>query len=315
MSALQDQKFTQPTLCHVHHSVSTLSRPLNLPQIMENFPLELLEAAVEAQIPLLSKDEQARLEQLAHQVFQETMLLLTSYSLKQTRVGSQLSWNTSQAIGLFLWLDSKEDTQLYLETVAQSEYVGGDNYLRNSASDSKEHDPTPCSVFYMNLGKKRLLLGPWKVAYGHPDRPHMLKFLKNDFSKPRWKTATQKNVNNLNQTKETSNGLVDNQLLQKFDDEDPIPKISFSNQEENGSFVVSDNQVQEEDDDDESRYPSDDVDDAELGILLDDSTDDDNSPQEVDSLIACSSSKPIEVDSKIASDPTFILKKDTSFMS
>ncbi|MBW0502443.1 hypothetical protein O181_042158 [Austropuccinia psidii MF-1] len=64
------EQFTQPTLCHVHHSVSTLSRPLNSPQIVANFPLELLEAAVEAQIPFLSKDEQARLEQLAHQVFQ-----------------------------------------------------------------------------------------------------------------------------------------------------------------------------------------------------------------------------------------------------
>ncbi|MBW0548603.1 hypothetical protein O181_088318, partial [Austropuccinia psidii MF-1] len=31
---------------------------------------------------------------------------------------------------------------------------------------------------------------------------------------------------------------------QDFDDEDPIPEISFSDQEENGSFVGSDNQVQ-----------------------------------------------------------------------
>ncbi|MBW0561197.1 hypothetical protein O181_100912, partial [Austropuccinia psidii MF-1] len=120
--------------------------------------------------------------------------------------------------------------------------------------------------------------------------------------------------NNLNQTKETSNGLGDDQLFQYFDNEDPIPEISFSDQEENGSLVGSDNQVQEEEDD-ESKYPSDDVNDVELGSLLDDSTDDDNLPQELDALIACSSSKPIEVDSKITSDPVFILKKDTSFMS
>ncbi|MBW0502444.1 hypothetical protein O181_042159 [Austropuccinia psidii MF-1] len=82
--------------------------------------------------------------------------------------------------------------------------------------------------------------------------------------------------NNLNQTKETSNGLVDNQLFQDFDNEDPIPEISFRDQEENGSFVGSDNQVQEEDDDDQSKYPSDDVDDAELGSLLHDSTDDED---------------------------------------
>ncbi|MBW0551838.1 hypothetical protein O181_091553 [Austropuccinia psidii MF-1] len=98
------------------------------------------------------------------------MSLLTSYSFKQTGVGPQLNWNTARVIGLFLWLNSKEDIQLHLETVAQSEYVGGDYYIKNGASDSKEHDPTSCSVFYMALGKKWLLL------------------------EPRWKTAAQKNA-------------------------------------------------------------------------------------------------------------------------
>ncbi|MBW0502724.1 hypothetical protein O181_042439 [Austropuccinia psidii MF-1] len=115
----------------------------------------------------------AQLCTFQHLLAQETMSLLTSYSFQQTGVGPQLNWNTARVIGLFLWLNSKEDIQLHLEMVAQSEYVGGDYYIKNGASESKEHDPTSCSVFYMALGKKRLLLGLWKVA---------------------WKTAAQKNA-------------------------------------------------------------------------------------------------------------------------
>ncbi|MBW0574430.1 hypothetical protein O181_114145 [Austropuccinia psidii MF-1] len=102
-----------------------------------------------------------------HLLAQETMSLLKSYSFKQTGVGPQLSWNTARVIGLFLWLNSKEHIQLHLETIAQSEYVGGDHYIKN---------------------------GLWRVAYSHPDRPHMLKFLQNNFSEPRWKNAAQKNA-------------------------------------------------------------------------------------------------------------------------
>ncbi|MBW0514210.1 hypothetical protein O181_053925 [Austropuccinia psidii MF-1] len=40
-SAIQGQKLTQPTLCLINHCVSTVSRPLNLSQILSNFPLEI----------------------------------------------------------------------------------------------------------------------------------------------------------------------------------------------------------------------------------------------------------------------------------
>ncbi|MBW0582869.1 hypothetical protein O181_122584 [Austropuccinia psidii MF-1] len=83
------------------------------------------------------------------------MSLLTSYSFKQTGVGPQLNWNTARVIGVFLWLNSKEHIQLHLETVAQSEYVGGDYYIKNGASNSKEHDPTSCNG---RLPLKRMLL-------------------------------------------------------------------------------------------------------------------------------------------------------------
>lgn len=51
-----------------------------------------------------------------------------------------------------------------------------------------------CSLFYIALGKRRLVHGLWKQSYGHSDRPAMVRFLDNNFDEPRWKTAALKNA-------------------------------------------------------------------------------------------------------------------------
>ncbi|KAA1088922.1 regulator of (H+)-ATPase in vacuolar membrane [Puccinia graminis f. sp. tritici] len=128
---------------------------------------------------------------------QETSLILSKYS---HQLGSRLDWKAARSVGLFMWLDPVEEVHSYLEKVAQAEYVsGGSGNDRSSvqalSSDGpREQDPAACSIFYMALKKKRLLMGLWKVAYGHADRPLMTKFLENDFSEARWKTAAQKNA-------------------------------------------------------------------------------------------------------------------------
>ncbi|POW12596.1 hypothetical protein PSTT_04228 [Puccinia striiformis] len=92
---------------------------------------------------------------------QETMSILSQDS---GQPGSKLDWKAARSVGLFMWLEpGEEELDSYLEKVAQAEY-------------------------------KRLLMGLWKVAYGHADRPLMTKFLQNDFSEARWKTAAQKNA-------------------------------------------------------------------------------------------------------------------------
>lgn len=60
------------------------------------------------------------------------------------------------------------------------------------AGDSR--DPTACSLFYFALGKVRLVHGLWKQAAWHKEQALMLKFLSNDFSQPRWRTAALKNA-------------------------------------------------------------------------------------------------------------------------
>lgn len=55
-------------------------------------------------------------------------------------------------------------------------------------------DPTACSLFYFALGKHKLVHGLWRQAAWHKEQSVMLKFLANDFSEARWRTAACKNA-------------------------------------------------------------------------------------------------------------------------
>ena len=57
-----------------------------------------------------------------------------------------------------------------------------------------KRDPTECSLFYFALGKVKLVHGLWRQAAWHREQQVMLKFLSNDFSQQRWKTAALKNA-------------------------------------------------------------------------------------------------------------------------
>ncbi|KAH9813671.1 RAVE protein 1 C terminal-domain-containing protein [Melampsora americana] len=120
---------------------------------------------------------------------------VTKYALlSNSPINCTLNWKLARKVGLFLWLKPHDTILSTLELVAQQEYQSIPESSQNNVTREVTRDPAACSVFYMALRKKRLLLGLWRVAYGHPDRPHMLKFLANDFDEPRWKTAAQKNA-------------------------------------------------------------------------------------------------------------------------
>lgn len=55
-------------------------------------------------------------------------------------------------------------------------------------------DPTTCSLFYFALGKSKLVHGLWRQAASHKEQTAMLKFLSNDFTEFRWRTAALKNA-------------------------------------------------------------------------------------------------------------------------
>jgi len=113
--------------------------------------------------------------------------------------GGKLAWSDARALGIPLWLTSIDSLvcdlilrsipvslcrqRFQFEAIARNEYMSGD--LR---------DPTECSIFYFALGKYKLVHGLWRQAAWHSEQNAMLKFLANDFTTDRWRTAALKNA-------------------------------------------------------------------------------------------------------------------------
>lgn len=70
-----------------------------------------------------------------------------------------------------------------MEDIARNQYLAGEY-----------RDPVSCTLLYFALGKHKLVHGLWKRASFHNEQKLMLKFLSNDFSEARWKTAALKNA-------------------------------------------------------------------------------------------------------------------------
>ncbi|KAI6162072.1 RAVE protein 1 C terminal-domain-containing protein [Pisolithus thermaeus] len=95
----------------------------------------------------------------------------------------KMLWSDARALGVFIWLNSVDCNEVPHGNNCSNQYMSGD--LR---------DPTACSLFYFALGKFKLVHGLWRQAVWHKEQAIMLKFLSNDFTKPRWKTAALKNA-------------------------------------------------------------------------------------------------------------------------
>ena len=110
-------------------------------------------------------------------------------------------WEDAKRLGVFLWLKSSE-------TIVSLSYTPNgmkatDSWLqksqleiiaRNTFMAQEDRDPTACSLIFFALGKKKVVHGLWKQAPGHKEQNMMLKFLGNDFTQDRWKTAALKNA-------------------------------------------------------------------------------------------------------------------------
>ncbi|KAI9445323.1 RAVE protein 1 C terminal-domain-containing protein [Lactarius indigo] len=111
----------------------------------------------------------------------ETQGLLLSASLAACQ--GKMTWSDARALGVFLWLNSVESMRSHIELIARTEYMAGD-----------ARDPVACSLFYFALGKHKLVHGLWRQAAWHKEQSVMIKFLSNDFTQPRWRTAALKNA-------------------------------------------------------------------------------------------------------------------------
>lgn len=92
------------------------------------------------------------------------------------------SWNNAKEYKIAYWC-KHEDLVKQFDSIARLEFNGDD-----------KRDPSKCAIFYLALKKKNILLGLWRISSSHPEQNKMLKFLQNDFSEARWRSAALKNA-------------------------------------------------------------------------------------------------------------------------
>lgn len=96
---------------------------------------------------------------------------------------NKMMMDDAKRLGVFLWLRSQDDIRNQLEVVARNRFMA-----------DEQRDPTSVSLIFFALGKKQVVHGLWRQAPGHKEQNMMLKFLANDFTTERWRTAALKNA-------------------------------------------------------------------------------------------------------------------------
>lgn len=109
-----------------------------------------------------------------HSDNKEILLTMLNSSLK--------SWERAREYKISYWA-KREDLVKKFEEIAKLEFTKDD-----------KRNPSNCTIFYLALKKKHILVGLWRISSGHPDQQKLLKFLSNDFTEPRWRTAALKNA-------------------------------------------------------------------------------------------------------------------------
>jgi len=95
----------------------------------------------------------------------------------------RLDWQMATRLGMVRWIRSAKLMSAQIESIA-----------RNELNKDDSRDPVLPSLFYLILGKKKVVQNLWRQAPWHPDSGNVSNFLKNDFEQSRWKLASKKNA-------------------------------------------------------------------------------------------------------------------------
>ncbi len=95
----------------------------------------------------------------------------------------RMLWEHARESGMFMWMTDITALRAQFEVIARNEYTKTD-----------EKNPIDCSLYYLALKKKTVLMGLWRMAAWNREQSGTQKLLRNDFSEPRWKTAALKNA-------------------------------------------------------------------------------------------------------------------------
>lgn len=84
-------------------------------------------------------------------------------------------------------MDNKE--WLTISQRAQFEVIA-----RNEYTKTDDKNPVDCSLYYLALNKKAVLVGLWRIASWNREQAGTQRLLANNFKEPRWRTAALKNA-------------------------------------------------------------------------------------------------------------------------
>ncbi|KAI9842429.1 MAG: regulator of (H+)-ATPase in vacuolar membrane [Sclerophora amabilis] len=96
---------------------------------------------------------------------------------------AKMSWKHSRESGLFMWIKDITAVRAQFEVIARNQYTM-----------TEDKNPVDCSLYYLALRKKKVLLNLWRMAGWNREQRSTQRLLSNDFSEPRWKTAALKNA-------------------------------------------------------------------------------------------------------------------------
>ncbi|KAI9674117.1 MAG: regulator of (H+)-ATPase in vacuolar membrane [Caeruleum heppii] len=113
-----------------------------------------------------------------HSQSQEVLLDLVTRQFK-----GRMLWENARESGVFMWMTDVSALRAQFEVIARNEYT---------KSDMK--DPIDCSLYYMALKKKNVLVGLWRMAGWNREQRSTQRLLSNNFAEHRWKTAALKNA-------------------------------------------------------------------------------------------------------------------------
>ncbi|KAF2203375.1 WD repeat protein-like protein [Delitschia confertaspora ATCC 74209] len=95
----------------------------------------------------------------------------------------RMLWQHARECGMFMWMTDLNRVRTQFETIARNEYTKSD-----------EKNPVDCSLYYLALRKKPVLVGLWRMATWSREQAATQRLLANNFQEERWKTAALKNA-------------------------------------------------------------------------------------------------------------------------
>ncbi|KAF2426534.1 WD repeat protein-like protein [Tothia fuscella] len=95
----------------------------------------------------------------------------------------KMLWPQARESGIFMWMTDLTTLRAQFEVIARNEYTRTD-----------EKNPVDCSLYYLALRKKAVLVGLWRMATWSREQSATQRLLQNNFDEARWKTAALKNA-------------------------------------------------------------------------------------------------------------------------